>query len=365
MDSEARKKRLETLSKKFQKKYDIEVSDFENPTEIKVISTGSMLLDKATGIGGFPKGRLTEIFGIESSGKSTLAMKSAVNCQEEGYPVLYLDFEHTFSENYAQNIGLNIDRESLIHWMPDTLEQGMTILKNYLEENVIGMAIIDSVAAMIPTSEAEAEIGKVFVAAGPRAFTNALRVLIPIIHKSAVVVLLVNHVKQVISATPTWGAPKETTPGGKALDFLSSVRVQLTPIKNIKGKVVDLVTGEMVDGNVAKKVRAKCIKNKVGIPWKEGFFYLSPDVGIDEDICLLEVAIARRIIKKTGPMYEFENIKVRGQVEFIKSIKDDENVYLILKESVINALNSDFVTIVEDNDLDDVESFNNEEEDIL
>jgi len=329
--------KLSDITGKMRKKFgDDSISNFDTVRPVESISSGSILLDRATGVGGFPRGRLVEIFGVESSGKSTLAMSAGVNCQKIGLPVLYLDFEHSFDPTYAEVIGLSLSPDLFIHSMPNTMEQGLGLVGEFVEAGVVGMVIVDSVAAMVTTSEAEAEIGKVFIAPQAKALGQILRILVPKIDSSKTSVLFVNHVHEMIGTK----VPIKTTPGGKALKFYAGLRVELQPAGTEKGKVVDYVTGEIEEGIAFSKIRIRVIKNKVARPFLSGWTYLTPGKGIDDRLTVLEVAEARGLVIRKGAWYTFPDLKdsIQGQAAVLTYFDDHDEEYQKLKLDVIEKL---------------------------
>lgn len=269
---------------------------------IDVIPSGSFLLDAALGIGGFPRGRLIELYGPPSCGKSTLSLAACSNCQKLDLPVLYLDFEQAFSPLYAKRLGVDFDSNLWVLSQPDSLEQGMSIAETFIEESIVGLVVVDSLAAMVTDKELAGEIGDTQVAIQARALAQVLKRLTAKIHRSNVAVLFINHVRDTIGGMPG-RAPRKTTPGGSALKFYASVRIELTPIESIKGKITDLITGKLIDGSVSLKVKALVVKNKLAPPYREGRFYLRVGRGLCEEESVIEAAVARDVIHQNGSRY--------------------------------------------------------------
>ena len=302
----------------------------DSAKKINVIPSGSFLLDFAIGVGGIPRGRLTEIYGIQSSGKSTISLSAIRNCQKLGFPVLYLDFEHAFDPEYAKLMGVSLDEDLWILAQPDNLEQGLNILEVFIQQDLVGIVVVDSVAAMTPKAYLEGEIGgDKRIAEQARVTSQALARLTPQIHAHDVAVLFINHVRTLIGGRPG----RKTTPGGDTLKFYSSVRIELTPIETVSGNTFNPITGKGEKGALARKVKAVVVKNKLAPPYREGFFYLRPEFGIHETQAIADVALERGLIKRSGSRYALPFKKsdsddpvnlagLQGAVEYLDSNPD-------------------------------------------
>lgn len=273
---------------------------------IPVISTGSFLLDAITGVGGIPCGRVVEFFGEESSGKSTVLASAAAQCQKSGKPVLYLDYEACADPAYLLAQGVSLSDELFIYSQPSSMEEGFSIAEYYITNNLVGMVIADSVAAMITASEVEGEVGNTHaggIAAQARVMSVALKKLVPLCAQHNVAFCFINQLRTNLSMSP-WerskGVVKTTTPGGSALKFYSSLRIQFKKIATVKGKVFNPVQGVWEDGIVATKIRAEVVKNKVGPPFRRTEMILKYGIGVDSTMSLVLVAIARKLLKKSG-----------------------------------------------------------------
>lgn len=270
---------------------------------VSVISTGSMLLDYATGIGGIPRGKLTEIFGPPSSGKTTIMLTCAKFCQQMNMPVLWLDYEHAFDIKYAQKIGLDLSGDKLIVGQPDNFENGIRIATTYIQNDLVGLVVVDSLAAMVTKKEADGEVGDQQVAVLARGMSQELKKLNGLIDTSQVSVVFINHIRDVIESSPMarkLGIQRKTTPGGVTLKFYSSVRIEVNVIESIKGKILDPITGKPIEGAVATKVRATVVKNKCAAPFREARMYIRFDRGIDELMTAIDICIGRGLITKHG-----------------------------------------------------------------
>jgi len=256
----------------------------------EVIPTGSLALDVALGAGGIPRGRVTEIFGAESTGKSTLAIHIMAETQKLGGLAAYIDVEHAMDPVYAEHCGLNV--ESLLIAQPDSAEQALDITEQLVRSGAIDSIIIDSVAALVPQAEIEGDMGDSHMGLQARLMSQALRKLTSAIHRSHTAVIFINQLREKIGVT--YGNP-EVTPGGRALKFYSSVRIDLRRVESIK-------QGSEIVGN---RVRARIVKNKIAAPFRVAEFDIMFNQGISRMGDLLELGTAQGIIKKSGAFYSY------------------------------------------------------------
>jgi recombination protein RecA len=256
----------------------------------EAIPTGSLAIDMALGIGGIPRGRVTEIFGAESAGKSTLAIHIMSETQKAGGIAAYIDVEHALDPLYAGNCGLNLD--DLLIAQPDSAEQALDITEQLVRSGAVDAVIIDSVAALVPQAEIEGDMGDTHVGLQARLMSQALRKLTSTIHKSKTAVVFINQLREKIGVT--YGSP-EVTPGGRALKFYSSVRIDLRRVESIK-------QGAEVTGN---RVRARIVKNKVAAPFRVAEFDIMFGQGISKMGDLLEIGSTQGIVKKSGAFYSY------------------------------------------------------------
>ncbi|MDD5032733.1 MAG: recombinase RecA [Candidatus Pacebacteria bacterium] len=263
--------------------------------DVDVISTGSLSLDVALGLGGLPRGRVIEIFGPESSGKTTLALHVLAQAQKKGGLCSFIDAEHAMDPVYAEKLGVKVD--DLLISQPDTGEQALEITESLVRSGKIDVIVIDSVAALTPRAEIEGEMGDAHVGLQARLMSQALRKLTAISAKSKTIVIFINQIRMKIGVM--FGNP-ETTPGGKALKFYSSVRIDVRRIAQIK-------RGDEIIGG---RVKAKVVKNKVAPPFREAEFDLLYDEGISRSAELLNLGEKAGIIKKSGTTYSYGSLKL-------------------------------------------------------
>jgi recombination protein RecA len=274
---------------------------------IPVIPSGSFLIDAITGVGGLPCGRIAEFYGPESSGKSTVLSSCAAQCQKVlKKAVLYLDYESCVDPLYMRAQGVDLSDDWFIYSNPTDMESGFRIAELMMESGLVGLVIVDSVAAMMTLAEAEGEVGNTVaggMAAQARVMAVSLKKLVRTCSQSGCTLAFINQVRSNLSMSP-WerskGIVKETTPGGSALKFYSSLRVKFTKVAGIKGHIWNPVQGVWEDGIVATKVRAEVIKNKVGAPFRKAEFVIRYGIGIDDVMSLVLVGVERRILSKSA-----------------------------------------------------------------
>ena len=278
--------------------------------DVEAISTGCLSLDMALGVGGVPKGRIIEVFGPESSGKTTLALHIVAECQKNGGKAAFIDAENALDPEYAKNLGCNAD--DLLVSQPDSGEQALDILQKLLETAALDVIVIDSVAALVPKAELDGQIGDVTVGLQARLMSQALRKLSGPINKSRTCVVFINQIREKIGVM--FGSP-ETTPGGRALKFYSSVRLDIRRIAAIK-------EGTDMTGN---RTRVKVVKNKVAPPFKMTEFDIKYGKGISYAGDLLDLALQGGVVEKMGSWFSYKGDKIAQGREKVKTLLETDD----------------------------------------
>ena len=281
------------------------------PVNVEAISTGSLSLDLALGIGGVPRGRIVEIYGPESSGKTTLALHILASAQKAGGEVAFIDVEHALEPAYARALGVDID--SLLISQPDTGEQALEITEQLVRSGALDVVVVDSVAALLPRSELEGEMGESSVGVIARLMSQALRKLAGTVSRTNCIVVFINQLREKIGVM--YGNP-ETTPGGRALKYFSSVRIDVRRIETLK------VGGEMI-GN---RTRAKIVKNKVAPPFKEAEFDIIYGEGISKIGEIVDLGVKLDLIDKAGAWYTYGDVRVQGRDSMKEFLREHPDV---------------------------------------
>ncbi len=331
MDEE-RKKALDLAMGQIVKKYGkgsiMRLGEYTD-MNVEAVSTGSLSLDIALGIGGIPKGRIVEIYGPESSGKTTLALHIAAEIQKNGGTVAYIDAEHALDPKYARNLGVNTDE--LIVSQPDNGEQALEIAECLVRSGAVELLVVDSVAALVPKQEIEDSMGDAHVGLQARLMSQALRKLSGLINKQKTIVVFINQLRATIS-TGGYGGPTETTTGGRALKFYASVRIDVRRIATIKDK------GEPV----ANRTRAKIVKNKVAPPFKTAEFDIMYGTGISQEGDLIDLGINFKLVKKSGSWFNYGDIKLGQGRETAKVyLKDNPEDAARLRQEILDKIASE------------------------
>lgn len=289
-------------------------------SNIDVIPTGSVSLDIALGIGGVPRGRIVEIYGPESSGKTTLAYHIIAEAQARGGMAAFVDAEHSLDPDYAKKIGVDLDK--LLISQPDTGEQALEIVETLVRSNALDVIVVDSVAALVPRAEIEGEMGDSHMGLQARLMSQALRKLTGITNKSKTSVVFINQIRMKIGVM--FGNP-ETTPGGNALKFYSSIRMEIRRTEQIKD-------GDKVNGN---KVKVKVVKNKVAPPFRVAEFDIMYNEGISKSGDILDNAVEKNLVKKSGAWYEYEGQKIGQGREAAKNyLKENPKILSDLEKKI-------------------------------
>ena len=301
------------------------MGDREN-LDIPSISTGSLGLDIALGIGGIPKGRVTEIYGPESSGKTTLTLQIIAQCQKEGGTCAFIDAEHALDPQYAEKLGVNVDE--LLLSQPDTGEQALEVADMLVKSKSVDLVIIDSVAALVPRAEIEGEMGDHQVGLQARLMSQALRKITGNIQRSGATVVFINQIRMKIGVM--FGSP-ETTTGGNALKFYSSVRLDIRRIGSVK-------EGDEVTGN---ETRVKVVKNKVSPPFKQAEFQIMYGLGINQEGEILDFGNKLGLVEKSGAFYKLDGESIgQGKSKASQFLKENAKV----KNKLVKEIRSSYIT---------------------
>lgn len=318
---------LSQIEKQFGKGAVMKLGEFKT-TDVEAISTGALSLDVALGIGGIPRGRIIEIYGPESSGKTTLALHMIAECQKSGGEAAFIDAEHALDPVYAKHLGVDID--NLIVSQPDTGEQALEIAEALIRSSAIDLVVVDSVAALVPKAEIDGEMGDTHVGLQARLMSQALRKLAGVLNRSNASLVFINQLREKVGVM--FGSP-ETTPGGRALKFYASVRLDIRKIEAIKQD------SEIV-GN---KVRVKVVKNKVAPPFRETEFDIIYGKGISKSGNILDLAVNLDIIEKAGAWFSYNGERIgQGRENAKKYIENNPELMQELDQKVRKNFNEAF-----------------------
>ena len=303
---------LGTIEKAYGKGSIMRLGDAAAKIEVPVISSGAISLDLALGIGGYPRGRIVEIYGPESSGKTTLTLHAIAECQKAGGTAAFVDAEHALDPNYAEKLGVNV--EDLLVSQPDTGEQALEITDMLVRSGAVDMVVVDSVAALTPKAEIEGDMGDSHVGLQARLMSQALRKLTGNIKRSNCMVIFINQIRMKIGVM--FGSP-ETTSGGNALKFYASVRLDIRRIGALK-------RGDEVVGN---QTRVKVVKNKVAPPFKQAEFEILYGEGISREGELIELGVANNLVEKSGAWYSYNGERMgQGKENVRQFLKDNPDI---------------------------------------
>ncbi len=324
---EAVKLAMEQITKAYGAGSIMKMGEAAGLTKIEVIPTGCLPLDIALGVGGLPRGRVTEIFGPEASGKTTLSLHVVAEAQKLGGTCAFIDAEHALDPSRAAAIG--VDLNTLLISQPDNGEQALEIVETLVRSNAVDVIVVDSVAALVPKAEIEGEMGDSMMGVQARLMSQALRKLTGAISKSHTVVIFTNQMRQKIGIM--FGNP-ETTPGGLALKFYSSVRIDVRKIANIK-----TASGEAV----GSQHRARIVKNKVAPPFKECEFDIMNTEGISVYGSLVDIAVTHEIITKAGAFFKINDQNIQGREGAKKYLKENPKIATKIREDIWKKVKSD------------------------
>ena len=336
---------MSQIEKQFGKGSVMKLGDYK-AMEVEAIPTGSLALDVALGIGGLPKGRIIEIFGPESSGKTTLALHAIAEVQKTGGEAAFIDAEHALDPVYAKKLGVDID--DLIVSQPDTGEQALEIVEALVRSGAIDIIVVDSVAALVPKAEIDGDMGDSYIGLQARLMSQALRKLAGVLNKSKTAIIFINQLREKVGVM--FGNP-ETTPGGRALKFYASVRLDIRRIESIKQD------GEVI-GN---RTRVKVVKNKVAPPFREAEFDIMYGEGISKEGSLLDMAVKLDIIEKSGAWFSYNNAKIgQGRENVKKYLRENPEIAEEIEKKVRDNYNKAFEQALNEDEV--VEEKDEEEE---
>lgn len=325
---ENKKKALDAALMKIEKDYGkgsvMKLGDSDINCNVEAVSTGSMTLDNALGIGGIPKGRIIEIYGPESSGKTTVALHTIAEVQRQGGVAAFIDAEHALDPVYASHIG--VDTDNLYISQPDCGEQALEICEQLIRSGAVDIVIVDSVAALTPKAEIEGDMGDSHVGLQARLMSQALRKLTSVVSKTNCTLIFINQLREKIGIM--FGNP-ETTTGGRALKFYASVRLDIRRTETIK-KAGD---------SVGSHVRVRVVKNKVAPPFKEAEFDILFGIGIDKAGDLVDYAVSKGVVEKSGAWYVYEGNKWQGRDNIRNWLLEDISRLDTLREKVVQEQN--------------------------
>ena len=314
---------LMQIEKQYGKGSIMRLGDEAGQTEIEVIPSGCLTLDLALGIGGFPRGRIIEIYGPESSGKTTVALHAVAEAQKMGGVAAFIDAEHALDPVYAKKLGVNLD--DLYVSQLDTGEQALDITDALVRSSAVDIIVIDSVAALTPKAEIEGDMGDAHVGLQARLMSQALRKLTAIVNKSKTCVIFINQLREKVGVM--FGNP-ETTPGGKALKFYASMRLDIRKTDTLKD----------ADGAMGNRTKAKIVKNKLAPPFRQAEFDIVFGEGISQEGCIMDMGVQYDIIGKSGAFYSYDGNKVaQGKEKMRQFLKDNPEIRAEIEQKIRDA----------------------------
>ena len=344
MENNEKKKALESalgqIEKQFGKGAIMKLGEQEHK-EVEVCPSGSLSLDIALGVGGYPKGRIIEIYGPESSGKTTFALHAIAEVQKTGGRAAFIDAEHALDPVYAKHLGVDID--DLIVSQPDTGEQALEIVEALVRSGAIDIIVVDSVAALVPKAEIDGDMGDAHVGLQARLMSQALRKLAGVLNKSNTAIIFINQLREKVGIM--FGNP-ETTPGGRALKFYSSVRLDIRKVENLKQ-----------DGEVfGNRARVKVVKNKVAPPFREAEFDIIYGKGISKSGNILDLAVSLDIVEKSGSWFSYDGTRIgQGRENAKKYFEDNPKIMAEVEKKVRAKFDEAFEKSLNDEGSEEVE----------
>jgi len=330
---------LTQIQKQFGKGAVMKLGDDDAKLNIEAISTGSMSLDLATGIGGVPKGRIIEVYGPESSGKTTLALHIIAESQKQGGRAAFIDAEHALDPEYARNLGVDVDE--LLVSQPDYGEQALEITEMLVRSGAVDVVVVDSVAALVPKHEIDGAMGDATVGMQARLMSQALRKLAGVINKTNTTIIFINQLREKIGVM--FGNP-ETTTGGRALKFFATMRIDVRRVESIK-------SGDQILGN---RTRVKIVKNKVAPPFKQAEFDIMYGTGISKAGDVLDCAVDAKIVEKAGSWYSFDGNRIgQGRENVKKYFEENPEILDRVEGLLLDTLKKKDDEIIDDPNIPD------------
>ncbi len=314
---------LAQIEKSYGKGAIMKLGENAGNVDIEVIPTGCLALDLALGIGGLPRGRMVEVYGPESSGKTTVALHAVAEAQKLGGIAAFVDAEHALDPVYAKKLGVNLDE--LYVSQPDTGEQALDIVDSLVRSSAVDIIVVDSVAALTPKAEIEGDMGDSHVGLQARLMSQALRKLTAIVNKSKTCVVFINQLREKVGVM--FGSP-EVTPGGKALKFYASIRIDVRKTDILKD----------ADGEAGNRTRAKVVKNKLAPPFRQAEFDIMYGEGVSQEGCLIDLGVQYDIIKKSGAWFSYNGERVaNGKEKMRQFLKDNPELSKEIETAIRNA----------------------------
>ncbi len=350
-DNQEKRKALDAamsqIEKQFGKGSVMKLGDYKS-MNVEAISTGALNLDIALGIGGIPKGRIIEIFGPESSGKTTLALHAVAETQKKGGEAAFIDAEHALDPSYAKKIGVDVD--NLIVSQPDTGEQALEIAEALIRSGAIDIVVVDSVAALVPKAEIDGDMGDSHIGLQARLMSQALRKLAGTVNKTNATIIFINQLREKVGIM--FGNP-ETTPGGRALKYYASVRMDIRRVEALKQ-----------DGNViGNRTKVKVVKNKVAPPFREAEFDIIYGKGISKEGSVLDLAVDLNIIEKSGSWFSYNGEKIgQGRDNIKKMLETDSKFMQEVEKKVRDNFNQAFENALVEEEKDPEEDIDPEDD---
>ena len=322
------------IEKQYGKGSIMRLGDEAGKTEIEVISSGCLTLDIALGIGGFPRGRIIEIYGPESSGKTTVALHAIAEAQKAGGVAAFIDAEHALDPVYAKKLGVNLD--DLYVSQPDTGEQALDIADALVRSSAVDIIVVDSVAALTPKAEIEGDMGDTHVGLQARLMSQALRKLTAIVNKSKTCVIFINQLREKVGVM--FGNP-ETTPGGKALKFYASMRLDIRKMDTLKDS----------EGAMGNRTKAKVVKNKLAPPFRQAEFDIVFGEGISQEGCIMDMGVQYDIIAKSGSFFSYNGSKIaQGREKLRIFLKENPEIKAEIEQKIRDAAKGAVVETIEE-----------------